>query len=175
MSASRTALRSTSVAEPGTPTMTRGGKSGRPRMARSMSWRTSASVYAKFETTPLRIGRMTWMLRGVRPSICLAPSPTVMTSPVSAFTATTVGSTNRMPWPRTKTGVFAVPRSMPISGATFAYKRSYKEAIASVDLAAELACGCVDAGERQTHDGVEIAVDALDEERALALDPVRAG
>jgi hypothetical protein len=105
------------IDEPGTPTMTRGGMSGRPRSARSSKRRTSASVYVKLETTPLRMGRTTVTLRGVRPSICFAPSPTVMISPESVSMATMLGSEKRTPSPRTKTGVFAVPKSTPTSGA----------------------------------------------------------
>ena len=63
--------------------------------------------------TPSFIGRMAWMLPGVRPIISRASSPTA-TIRLSSETATTLGSVMTMPLPLTYTRTLAVPRSMPI-------------------------------------------------------------
>ena len=63
-----------------------------------------ASVISKSAMTPSFMGRMATMLAGVRPSICLASTPTARTffTPLaSCFTATTEGSRSTMPWPLT--------------------------------------------------------------------------
>jgi hypothetical protein len=52
------------------------------------------------------------MFPGVRPSISLASLPTASTFEVSVLMATMEGSLVTMPFPRAKTQVFAVPRSM---------------------------------------------------------------
>src|SRR5438105_7678609 len=68
--------------------------------------------------TPSRIGRMAVMLPGVRPSIIRASSPTATIRGrlplLSWASATTDGSVRTIPFPRTYTITFAVPRSMPI-------------------------------------------------------------
>src|SRR5438105_9806239 len=68
--------------------------------------------------TPSRIGRMAVMLPGVRPSIIRASSPTATIRGrlplLSLASATTDGSVRTIPFPRTYTITFAVPRSMPI-------------------------------------------------------------
>src|ERR1017187_8026719 len=55
---------------------------------------------------------MSTIFPGVRPSMSLAALPTASTCPVSRLTATMDGSSTTTPLPRTKTNVFAVPRSM---------------------------------------------------------------
>src|SRR6266542_4133544 len=68
--------------------------------------------------TPSRIGRRAVMLPGVRPSIIRASSPTATMRGrlplLSCAIATTDGSVSTIPFPRTYTMTFAVPRSMPI-------------------------------------------------------------
>ena len=64
------------------------------------------SVTVKSAITPSFIGRMAVMLPGVRPSICLAASPTswmtfLPLGPPSWRIATTDGSSSTMPLPRT--------------------------------------------------------------------------
>jgi hypothetical protein len=76
-----------------------------------------SSVTVKSAITPSFIGRITVMLPGVRPIICLAASPTCCTiflpfGPPSWRIATTDGSLRTMPCPRTQISVFAVPRSI---------------------------------------------------------------
>src|SRR5271166_1471007 len=65
--------------------------------------------------TPSFRGRMAWMWLGVRPIIRLASIPTARGRPSLTLTATTDGSFKMMPRPRTKTRVFAVPRSTAMS------------------------------------------------------------
>ncbi len=65
--------------------------------------------------TPSFMGRTATMLPGVRPSISLASLPTARTFFVplpERWTATTDGSLETIPLPRTKVSVFAVPKSM---------------------------------------------------------------
>src|SRR3989304_3969873 len=64
--------------------------------------------------TPSRIGRITWMAPGVRPSISRASWPTATMLLSRWATATTDGSLMTMPRPFTYTRQFAVPRSTPI-------------------------------------------------------------
>src|SRR6266571_3695443 len=68
--------------------------------------------------TPSRIGFCAVMFPGVRPSMSRASSPTATMrgrfDPFSCASATTDGSVRTMPFPRTYTMTFAVPRSMPI-------------------------------------------------------------
>ena len=64
------------------------------------------SVTVKSAMTPSFIGRIAVMLPGVRPSICLAASPTswitfLPLGPPSWRMATTEGSFSTMPLPRT--------------------------------------------------------------------------
>ena len=67
---------------------------------------------SKSAITPSFMGRMAMMLPGVRPSISLASFPTASTFPVFWFTAMMDGSQTTIPFPRAKTRVLAVPRSM---------------------------------------------------------------
>ena len=70
---------------------------------------------SKSAMTPSFMGRTATMLPGVRPSISLASLPTASTFLVplpARWTATTDGSFETMPLPRTNVSVFAVPRSM---------------------------------------------------------------
>ena len=69
-------------------------------------------VTSKCAMTPSFIGRMVSILPEARPSICLASAPTACNSLVSELMATTEGSRRLMPFPFTKTRVFAVPRSI---------------------------------------------------------------
>src|SRR5438876_3088706 len=55
------------------------------------------------------------MVAGVRPIMRRASSPTAWTRPVNSSIATTEGSKTAIPPPRTKTRVFAVPRSIASS------------------------------------------------------------
>src|SRR5262245_30174378 len=65
--------------------------------------------------TPSFKGRTATMLAGVRPTMRLASEPTARGRFVLASMATTDGSWMTMPFPRTRTRVLAVPRSIPIS------------------------------------------------------------
>ena len=58
-----------------------------------------SSATSKSAMTPSRIGRMAWMLPGVRPSISLASWPTASTClfPRWSMIATTEGSFSTMP------------------------------------------------------------------------------
>ena len=70
---------------------------------------------SKSAITPSFMGRTATMLPGVRPSISLACLPTASTLLVplpERCTATTDGSFETIPLPRTKVSVVAVPRSM---------------------------------------------------------------
>ena len=74
-----------------------------------------AETDSKSAITPLRIGRMTSMPVGVRPSISFAARPTALTRRVpvwSRATATTVGSFTTTSAPRAKIRVLDVPRSI---------------------------------------------------------------
>ena len=65
--------------------------------------------------TPSFMGRTATMLPGVRPSISFASLPTASTffEPLpERCTATTDGSLETIPLPRTNVSVFAVPKSM---------------------------------------------------------------
>ncbi len=70
------------------------------------------SVRSKSVMAPWRMGRSATMYPGVRPIICQASSPMARTSRERLLSATTVGSFNTMPRPRSNTKVLAVPRSM---------------------------------------------------------------
>ena len=74
-----------------------------------------ASVTSKSAMTPSFMGRTATIFPGVRPSISLASLPTARTFFVplpERCTATTDGSLETIPLPRTKVRVLAVPRSM---------------------------------------------------------------
>ena len=109
--ASISARCSTSVIPEGAQIITRGWAS-RLRCTRPMKWRSICSVTSKSAITPWRSGRTAVIVAGVRPIIPCASSPTACTAPLSESMATTDGSDTTMPSPRTKTSVFAVPRSM---------------------------------------------------------------
>src|SRR5438874_1604686 len=80
-----------------------------------MKWRSISSVTSKSAITPSFRGLIAWIVPGVRPSIRFASIPTAWTSPERESTATTLGSDNTIPRPRTYTSVFAVPRSTAMS------------------------------------------------------------
>ena len=86
-------------------------------LARWMNWRSISSVAMKSAITPSRIGRISSIGSGVRPSMVLAfrPTASITRSPPRTCTATTDGSSMMMPRPTTCTSVLAVPRSMAIS------------------------------------------------------------
>ena len=97
---SLTARFSTCVMPVGTQIMMRGRKWWRELWTLEIKWRSMASVTSKSAITPSFIGRMAWMLPGVRPSIRLASEPTASTRFVpraSLLTATTEGSLKTMP------------------------------------------------------------------------------
>src|SRR5437773_1631325 len=71
-----------------------------------------SAVTSKSAITPCRSGRIARIVAGVRPIMRRASSPTAWTRPVTSSIATTDGSNTAIPWPRTKTSVFAVPRSI---------------------------------------------------------------
>ena len=82
---------------------------------------------SKSAITPSFIGRTAVMLPGVRPSISLACLPTASTFLVPLlrrWTATTEGSLETMPLPRTNVSVFAVPRSIARSLVNRPYTQS---------------------------------------------------
>ena len=66
---------------------------------------------------------MAWMWLGVRPSMRLASTPTANRRSSLLLTATTDGSFNTMPRPRTYTKVLAVPRSTAMSRPKAPVKR----------------------------------------------------
>jgi hypothetical protein len=80
-----------------------------------MKKRSIFSQISKSAMTPSLSGRMASMWAGVRPIIRLASVPTARTRPSLTDTATTDGSFNTMPRPRTYTSVLAVPRSTAMS------------------------------------------------------------
>ncbi len=65
------------------------------------NWRSIASVTSKSAITPCRSGRSAEIVAGVRPIIRCASAPTACTSPVRWSIATTDGSDNTIPRPRT--------------------------------------------------------------------------
>ncbi len=80
-----------------------------------MKYLNIASHASKSAITPSFIGFIAMILEGVLPSILFASPPTATTSLVFVFIATIEGSIKTTPLPLTKTQVFAVPRSIPIS------------------------------------------------------------
>ncbi len=99
------ARRSTWVEPQGTQISTRGlGRIIRLSCTLWMKYWSIFSVTVKSAMTPSLSGRMAVMFWGVRPSICLASSPTAATDlgpPVrSCRMATTEGSSSTMPCPR---------------------------------------------------------------------------
>ena len=98
--------------------MTRGRTIERRLWTRRMKYFSIASVISKSAITPAFIGRMATMFPGVRPIIRFASDPTARMPPVLLLIATTDGSFNTMPRPRTYTNVFAVPRSTAMSRPT---------------------------------------------------------
>ena len=115
---SRIARRSTWVDPHGTQITMRGLGLKIPALyTLRMKCLSISSVTVKSAITPSFIGRITVMLPGVRPIICLAASPTCWITflpfgPPSWRIATTEGSSSTMPCPRTQISVFAVPRSI---------------------------------------------------------------
>ena len=73
---SRIALRSTGVEPQGTQMTMRGEAEKREVDTFSMNFLSIFSVMLKSAMTPSFIGRMAWMVPGVRPSIFLASVPT---------------------------------------------------------------------------------------------------
>ena len=112
--ASTIARFSTSVIPDGAHITTRGWASRLWCILR-MKCRSICSVTSKSAITPWRSGRIAEIVAGVRPIMRFASSPTACTSPVAESIATTDGSDTTMPWPRTNTSVFAVPRSIAMS------------------------------------------------------------
>src|SRR3954463_4845775 len=194
--ASSTARRSTSVMPDGAQ-MTIRGREKRLCSTLPRNWRSIASVTSKSAITPWRNGRSAEIVAGVRPIIRWASAPTAWTSPVRWSIATTEGSDNTMPRPRTYTSVFAVPRSTAMSRPPKPLKLS-RNPIGAGDLtevplprlvrAAPHRSGSpesVHAGEAlgeepdeqgggQADDVQVVALDPLDEGGAAALDGVAA-
>ena len=114
MVASKTARFSTDVTPEGTHTTTRGrGDHGYLRSrAFSMKYRSITSVTSKSAITPSLSGRSAMIEPGVRPIMRFASAPTAKTRLSLLSIATTEGSLMTMPWPRTATSVFAVPKSI---------------------------------------------------------------
>src|SRR5512133_3830632 len=77
-----------------------------------MKWFSIWAVALKSAMTPLRMGFTAVICSGVRPSISLASVPTASTAPESLRSATIEGSLTTMPFLRSNTSVFAVPRSI---------------------------------------------------------------
>ncbi len=105
---------STSVIPDGAHMITRGWAK-RPRWTLAKKYRSICSVTSKSAITPWRRGRTAEIVAGVRPIIRCASAPTAWTFPVVVSTATTEGSEATIPSSRTKTSVFAVPRSIAMS------------------------------------------------------------
>ena len=97
------ARRSTAVLPDGTQTMIIGEAKPRRLCTLRMKCLIISSATSKSAITPSRSGRMAEMLPGVRPSICLASSPTASTClrPRTSAIATTLGSASTMPRPFT--------------------------------------------------------------------------
>jgi len=117
MAASYTARFSTSVAPEGIPTTTRGLGMGTivcwcafPIKYPSIAW-----VISNSDITPSRKGRIATTFAGVLPTISFACAPIANGRRLRLSIATQEGSFRTIPFPRTFTSVFAVPRSMPIS------------------------------------------------------------
>jgi hypothetical protein len=92
-----------------------------------MKYRSIASVTSKSAITPSFMGRTAEMFPGVRPSISLAALPTASTFLVPLLrrcTATTEGSLQTMPLPRTNVRMLAVPRSIARSFENRPYTQS---------------------------------------------------
>jgi hypothetical protein len=104
---SRIARRSTWVEPQGTQMMMRGlGENICESCTFLMNCLSICSVTVKSAITPSFIGRIAWMLPGVRPSICLASEADrldglLAVRPPSWRIATTEGSSSTMPLPRT--------------------------------------------------------------------------
>ena len=97
------ARRSTAVEPEGTQMMTSGLEKRRRLCTRRMKCLIISSATSKSAMTPSRSGRTAEMLPGVRPSICLASSPTASTCflPRTSALATTLGSASTTPRPLT--------------------------------------------------------------------------
>ena len=95
------ARRSTAVAPEGTQTITLGFTKPLRLWTFLMKCLIISSATSKSAMTPSRMGRMASMWPGVRPSICLASSPTAWTTlrPPTLRSATTEGSFSTMPLP----------------------------------------------------------------------------
>jgi hypothetical protein len=76
----------------------------------SIAW-----VISNSDITPSLNGRTASKFAGVRPTISFASAPMLIGSRVLLSIATQEGSLITIPFPRTFTMVFAVPKSMPIS------------------------------------------------------------
>ena len=113
--ASCTARRSTAVTPDGMQMMTRARANILPCMALRMNSCNKMVVVSKSAMTPSFSGRTATMEPGVRPMTSFASFPTYLARSVWVLTATTDGSRMIIPFPRTYTRVFAVPRSIPIS------------------------------------------------------------
>ena len=117
MTASYTARFSTSVTPVGKPTITRGRGSGTTLCSWTlpMKYSNMTCVTSNSEMTPSRIGRTTTTFAGVRPTIPLASRPMAKGWRRRLSIVTQEGSLITIPFPRTWTSVFAVPRSIAMS------------------------------------------------------------
>ena len=97
------ARRSTAVDPEGTQMITRGLAKPRRLCTLRMKCLIISSATSKSAMTPSRSGRIASMLPGVRPTICLASSPTARTClrPRLMVIATTDGSSSTIPLPLT--------------------------------------------------------------------------
>ena len=97
------ARRSTAVEPDGTQTMINGDAKPRRLCTLRMKCLIISSATSKSAITPSRSGRLAVMYPGVRPSICLASSPTATTCflPRTSAMATTEGSASTIPRPFT--------------------------------------------------------------------------
>ena len=97
------ARRSTAVDPEGTQMITRGLAKPRRLCTLRMKCLIISSATSKSAITPSRSGRIASMLPGVRPTICLASSPTARTClrPRLMVIATTDGSSSTIPLPLT--------------------------------------------------------------------------
>ena len=139
--ASITARFSTGVIPDGTAITIRDLTNLRLPCTLSIKWRSIASVTSKSAITPSRIGRIATMLPGVFPNMFFASRPTAKTRffTLSLPPATTEGSLNTIPFPFSKTSVFAVPRSIARS-----FENTPKTASVTKPIAPHLLSGSKD-------------------------------
>ena len=115
ITASSTALSSTSVIPDGTPTKTLGLIALYLLHTLSNKFFNNNFVAVKSAITPSFKGFMAFISLGVLPTISFASKPVAIIFPFFVSTDITDGSLNTIPFPFIVTNIFAVPKSIPIS------------------------------------------------------------